>query len=304
MGKKELIIYEDHRNIKDVLATNKNYYRFINLKHLHRLAKLFSAVCLRNKEKAYAKYLYWLLFILNPKYILVCNWLSPKQKIFYLFSKQTHTKLIVVQHGAYVGGLVRNDHRYLKCDKFLVWGPYFKKLFNDYNKNREDDIVIFGNPLYNKYDRSKFRYPETQTRILVAFSFIKTEDLDLYWKMIDQLFSVKSNISVKYHVFQKEKINYTKLPEVKGSFENIVNDFDIVIADHSTVFLDAIFFKKPVIYISNNTTENLYEKYLGNSFHTIRSGSFNLDELINIEKQEALFSYMVTMGNNDLDIFK
>jgi hypothetical protein len=86
------------------------------------------------------------------------------------------------------------------------------------------------------------------------------------------------------------------------------NDFDFIIADHSTALLDAIFFKNKVLYfdpknnIKGYTTQ--YSKYLPNIFaddYSNKSKNYFKDA-IDIEKQEALFANMVTLGNNNLEI--
>ena len=82
------------------------------------------------------------------------------------------------------------------------------------------------------------------------------------------------------------------------------NDFDLVICDHSSSLLDAIFFKNKVIYFDpNNKTKGYtthYSKYLVNLFETQFESLTKEDfyHLLSIEQQEGLLNNMITMGSN------
>lgn len=157
---KPIIIYGRHRNTEDIRKRNSKEYIFLDFSYIHKVAKIIKL--LTKSEKLYAKAIYYLLKLIKPKAILSCNWITKAQKVFYLYSKKNDCEFIVVQHGIYFGGIVTaKNHRYLKCTKFLVWGKYFKKIFENYNPSKKNDILIFGNPVFNQIERNKLFYPET-----------------------------------------------------------------------------------------------------------------------------------------------
>jgi hypothetical protein len=207
-----------------------------------------------------------------------------------------------MQHGAYVGGIVAdNNHKYMRCDKFLVWGEYFKKLFKSYNKQRHNDILVFGNPIYNSISRTRFKYPSNIDQILIALSYMDDEKLASYARVFKQLCRKHTKIFIKYHNQQIRKFEHESNKEIKGNFASIVNQFDLIIVDHSTVLLDAIFFKKNVIFINFDRRETVYDQFLKNHFNTLEGDSFSLKALVDQKAQEELFHYMISMKNNKFD---
>jgi len=86
------------------------------------------------------------------------------------------------------------------------------------------------------------------------------------------------------------------------------NDFDLIIADHSTALLDAIFFKNKVLYLILKIYQGIYNsifkvftQYFTSDHYSTKSKNYFKDA-IDIENQEALFTNMVTLGNNNLEI--
>jgi hypothetical protein len=241
--------------------------------------------------------------LLRPDFIIGCNWITDAQKMCYEYSRKSNCRFLVMQHGSYVGGIVTVDnHKYVQCDKFLVWGEYFKEMFDAYNQSRTKDILVFGNPIYNSLPRSTFQFPRRIEKILVALSFMDDEKLISYEEIFNLVRQKYPDVCVKYHNHQKRKFRCAGICEIKGSFGSIVNDFDLLIVDHSTVLLDAVFFKKNVVFVKHPDLEKtIYDQFLKNRFNTLKSGSFSFEELIDQPAQEKLFQYMVTLKDNDLE---
>ena len=300
---KQIIIYGKHRNVDPIVKANKEKYLFVNFKNIHKIAKLVKIIT--KSEKTYARSIYLILSIIKPKAILSCNWITKAQKVFYLYSKKTNCDFVVVQHGAYYGGLVTaKDHRYMKCSKFLVWGDYFKRTFDNYNPSNKDNIVIFGNPVFNSIVRSQYDYPTSINKILIAFTFIQDSDLHLYEKVLEKISYSNIDFDVKYHNFQRKKYTGFSEKEVNGNIPDIIHSYDLVICDHSTVLLDAVFFKRFIIFADHSSVGSYYEKYLNNYFTHLSNSSqiSELDRLVDIEAQEHMFIDAVYSGDNNFEV--
>lgn len=265
--------------------------------------------------------MYMILNAIGPKYILSMNWISRRESLYKVWtSKHPHSKFIVVQHGAYVGGYVTDiSHRYTKCDIFLTWGPYFSEMFAKYNQGKSVRIVSFGNPVYNDLNRDFFSYRECGTfRILLIPTALDWEALPPFAALIKKLQQIGFEVLVKEHAFQgvikdeSGKLKYPLLEDVNkltGQLYSILqnNNFDFVISDHSSALLDAIFFKNKVIYFDPNSNKTgyttNYANYLPNLYlQTIdQLNSDLLYGLINIQNQENLLLNMISFSENILE---
>ena len=262
--------------------------------------------------------MYVILSLLNPKYILSMNWISKRESLYKVWTaKNPKSKFIVVQHGGYVGGFVTDiPHRYTKCDVFLTWGPYFTQQFKGYNGLKNVEILSFGNPVYNAYNREVFNYKQSQTRkILLLPTALDEANAKHIYFLINKLKDLNFNVTLKEHAMQgtsKDAHGNLRFPsiegveKIQGNLYHLLqkNDFDLVICDHSSSLLDAIFFKNKVIYFDpNNKTKGYtthYSKYLVNLFETQFESLTKEDfyHLLSIEQQEGLLNNMITMGSN------
>ncbi len=309
---KEIVIYNKHRQTLPIVTNlkNKEDFIFINIKYIWRIFPL------PGRYKLKFKVVYYLLNIINPKYILDINWINKWQSLYKVWTKKhPESKFIVVQHGSYVGGIVTDKaHRYSKCDIFLTWGDYFTDVFRDYNSNKKTKILSFGNPVYNTLSRSRFDYNTTSTgKILVIPSVISKERKVHFDSLIYKLNSIGFTVYFKGHKQQEKKgatLNYLEngyIKKINDEISQILkkNDFDFVISDHSTALLDAIYFKNRVLYFSPNGNLNAFENnnysnFLKNifNFYTTFKTSQDLNSFVSIPSQELLFSNMIFEGNN------
>jgi len=315
--KKDIVLYKPHRQTFPIISNeiNQSNYIFINLYSIWKLIPFSS------KNKMKFKVMYLILNIINPKLIIDINWITIWESLYLVWTKNhKKSKFIVVQHGSYVAGVV-NDvaHKYTKCDVFLIWGNYFKELFENYNKNKRTQIISFGNPVYNTKNRDNLRYSNNNTgNVLIAPSAINQERLSFYSDLFKKIEMLGFNVFVKTHakqgtnkILSGNKISYPVLEGVNVIDKNLEevlkkNNFDFIISDHSTSLLDAIFFKNKVLYFSpmnhKEITENHYSKYLVNIFDDYKK--FKTKEeiysLLSIKNQESLFSSMINAGDNIL----
>lgn len=312
---KELIMYDRHRNTAPLAddTDNKKYFVFWSL------GNFWKCIPLKNKYKLKHRIMYVILSLLNPKYILSMNWISKRESLYKVWTaKNPKSKFVVVQHGGYVGGFVTDiPHRYTKCDVFLTWGPYFTELFKGYNSLKKVEILSFGNPVYNAYNREVFNYKQSQTRkILLLPTALDEANVKHIYFLINKLKALNFHVTLKEHAMQgsvKDENGKIRFPsiecveKIQGNLYHLLqnNDFDLVICDHSSSLLDVIFFKNKVLYFdpnSNASYKTRYSHYLENLFYqdfdTMTSKS--LYDLINIPQQELLLKDMIFSGNNVL----
>lgn len=317
---KEIILYDKHRQTNP-LATNqinKKKYFFIDV------GLIWKYIPFRTSDKRKHRIMYVILNIINPKFIISINWISARESLYKVWTKKhTNSKFIVIQHGAYVGGVVVDldvDHRYTKCDVFLTWGQYFTNEFTKRNSLKKVKIINFGNSIYNTYNRGLSSYKNNNNnKIVVLPSALDKENTIHFTALIKKLQELKFEVILKEHGKQgteKDDKGVFKYPSLEGVtklsgdlysiLEN--NDFDFIISDHSSSLLDAIFFKNKVLYFDPNNKVNGYETNYSNflvNLFDVDFGSISKDsfyELISVENQEALFNDMIYLGNNQINL--
>lgn len=306
-----MVLYNSHRQTTPLLKNVENRKKYIFLE----MSQIWRYIPIRSKKKAKYRVIYLMLSFLAPKYIIDINWITTQHGLYKIWTnKHKRSKFIVIQHGSYVGGVVTDKaHRYTKCDAFLTWGPYFTDLFKKMNAGKQVDIKSFGNPVYNEIERSEFSYPmKKKGNILLAPSGIKGERLRALYALKEKLVELDFKIYLKEHNFQSRKFQKIyDIERVEGSASEVLSTqaYDVVVTDHSSLMLDAIFYKNPVFYFSAPGNLDEYEKnkfvdYLGNVFEVYQEFQCKSDvyKLIDVNRQEEMFSDLVSIRSNRLCI--
>jgi len=257
-----------------------------------------------------------ILSLIDPVSIIDINWTDKRHSLYFAWCKRKGKKFIVIQHGIYYAGMMHDiKERYVKCTTHLVWGEHFKQMREKDNKGKNCEFIIYGNPVYNQYDRKQFTYKEqTGTNFLVAVSVIGGKRLRKLRAFLDKLVASGFTVTLKEHNLQSTKS--IAIQGYRKSTENLYDllkeqCYDYVITDVSSAMTDIIFFKNRTIYFSPEGDEdyqihNVYEKYLVNI--ATRDGFFSdkkdLLNQISIDAQENLLNYLIqTDGTrNTLDI--
>ncbi len=298
---KSIALYENHRQVLPLKNhKNRNKYFFVKAELIWQPTRLFG-----NSRYAF-RLGYLLLSILRPAIILSKNWVVRRDIVYYVWSKNNQSKFVVVQHGAYIGGNVTLfNHRYARCDFFYTWGPHYQYIFTDYNRfNRHCRCIEFGNPIYNESGRDEIEYPTIiGNRILLLPSTRLQKVIDAYHDLAFKLTGLGFEVYLKKHPKQDMFTDNSKMHVIAGDIYEILrsDNFDVVVSNHSTALIDAICFKKPVLYFDPEQKPTVYSRFLKNvwqseDFRTLRS----VEALIDISKQEELFEYMVTIGDNTI----
>ena len=316
--KKQIVLYNKHRHTLPIATNVFNKQKFF----FFEIALFWNYIPFKTSDKRKHRVMYLLLNVIKPKYILSMNWQTKRESLYMVWTaKHPQSKFIVVQHGSYVGGFVTDiPHRYAKCDVFLTWGAYFVEQFLKYNNKKKVQMVRFGNPVYNNFNRANFTYKNSNSnKVLLLPTALDNQNLNQLYILIEKLNQLNFEVVVKTHAFQgNNKFNKDgtfKYPKIKGVnqikgvlypiLEN--NDYDFIISDHSSSLLDAIFFKNKVLYFDPNNKvygyETHYSNFLVNLFD-VDFGSISKErfyELLSIEKQEALLNSMIFSGTNTID---
>lgn len=309
---KEIAFVHRHRNSIPVEEANRDNYIFFDP---GLLWKAMGIVGRRRKLRYRLMYLF--LNLVKPAWIIEINWLDKIQTLFLLWARRNNKQFVVIQHGIYYGGMMRDiPEKYIKCNIMLVWGDYFKDMFLQNNPGKEFKCISFGNPIYNQYNRKEFKYSQTEIKhILLAPSFIRGERLKRHYKLIDKLKAFGFDITVKEH--KKQSIDSEP---ISGCNKTAGDDFhlyrllesqayDLVITDVSSAMTDIIFFKNRVLYFSpdvegSDLNDNVYGKYLKNLDDYLDSITTKQELLnfIDLNAQERLLKRLIKVDdlNNDL----
>lgn len=301
---KEIIFYREHRNSRPIAKANRDKYFFFNP---YLFWKAFGLVGRRRKLRY--RLMYGFLTFVNPKYILDINWHDKIESLYLVWCNNNRRHFIVVQHGIYYGGIMRDiGEKYIKCNILLVWGDYFKSMYEGFNPGKSYQCIVFGNPVYNEYTREEFRYRDYDgKKVLIAVSLIKGKRLKTLYRFLDKLEHLGFDITVKEHAQQASRSeSITGYKTRSGYLYPLLKDqeYDIVVTDVSSAMTDIIFFKNKALYFSPedegaDLNRNIYSEFLENTASHFISMN-NAEDLINfidISAQENLLKYLIKTEN-------
>lgn len=306
---RRLVLYNKHRQSVPIVMDkfNRKAYFFINDSWMWRY------VPFRSTSKWKYRIIYIILNFLRPHIILDINWINLKGGFYHLWAKNNRpSKYVVLQHGSYVGGIVTDiAHRYTHCDEFLTWGEHFTNYFVRVNCNKAVAIKTFGNPVFNKINRSSFKYPNKARikKLLIAPSAVSLDRKLNYIELMSSLARTDLEVWFKPHSMQNKIGGDFDIPEEVSFYsgENLWSDFDFLISDISTMLLDACFFKKLALFFMpyhaescfNNTVYARFMRNLANVDVEFESSEYLLG-LVDVKAQENLFKFMVMNGDNKI----
>jgi hypothetical protein len=298
---KQILIFNPHRNSNPLVnRETKQHYSFLNPIYIWKATAFFG-----RKTKLRYRVMGGILSLIDPAAIIDINWTDKRHSLYLAWCKRKGKKFIVIQHGIYHAGIIEDiREKYVKCTTFLVWGEHFRQMRERDNKGKNCEFIVYGNPVYNAYDRDSFSYKKNGgDNVLVAVSVIGGERLKKLTAFMSKLEDNGFHVTVKEHGLQKTKAS--PIEGFKKSTENLYDllkeqRFDYVVTDVSSAMTDIIFFKNRAIYFSpdgshKSHTENVYGQYLVNiakreSFFTDRS---DLLDQVSIETQEEMLAYLI-----------
>lgn len=268
---KPILLYTKHRQTIPILQESKQDFILIDFDQLWKILRIFGKT---KTSKFRAKVYFVLLKVLKPEIILDINWIGRVAMIHHLYSKKYNVKLVAVQHGFYTGGHISNRfpegrwHKMARCTHFWIWSDCIKGEVIENHAN----FIVNGNPWYNKFFESRKTHPtieKIESILILPTSFVKGEErkLDILNLLIQNLVSADFSVFVKFHhlneIFPKmDQVNILENIDLYSVL--LKQEFDLVIADHSTTLLDALFFNNLVTFCNFHQSPNtLYERFLG-----------------------------------------
>lgn len=298
---KPILLYTKHRQTIPILHENKEDFIFIDFDRLWKFLRIFGKT---NTSKLRVKAYFLLLKVLKPEVILDINWIGRVAMIHHLYSKKNEVKLLVVQHGFYTGGMISKRfpegrwHKMARCTHFWIWSDFIRTEVIENNAN----FVVNGNPLYNEL--LEFRQPyrkidKVQSILILPTNFDEKEGNKVVKliQLANKLIQYGFDVCIKFHHLNQiyPQIDNVKVLENVDLYEVLYKqEFDLIIADHSTTLLDAMFFNNLVSFCNfHNSPNTLYEKFLGElKIETIEDDLLYGNNQNKIELQTNFMNYL------------
>lgn len=207
---------------------------------------------------------------------------NPEEKIILNVSKDLKIPSFVLQHAYYITGKYIENFLPIvfpplqKGIIHLLWGNLMKKYLCKFNVVDKKDMLVSGNPRYDKYFKIKHECKNTGT-ILITSSFLqnyfKVSSYDtnlamLHKKIFREICEITNKIPqkkpiIKLHPAVKPAYNVqsivdeidSNIPIYKTrSIIDLMKNCDVVVAmDHSTILLEAMILEKPTIIFAVNS---------------------------------------------------
>jgi hypothetical protein len=298
---KPILLYTKHRQTIPIIEENRQDFLLIDFDILWKYLRFLGKT---NTSKSRAKVYFLILKILKPEIILDINWIGRVAIIHHIYSRKNMVKLVAVQHGFYTGGYISNRftegrwHKMARCTHFWIWSEYIS---GEVLRNNST-FIVNGNPLYNKLIKMKrpFRKIEKVESILILPTSFEKKDGKKLKKLVhltNQLVDCGFEVVIKFHL-QNEIfpiLDNIKILENIDLYEVLYKqEFDLIIADHSTTLLDAMFFNNLVSFCNfHNSPNTLYEKFLGElNIETIEDDLLYGNNQNKIELQTNFMNYL------------
>lgn len=193
----------------------------------------------------------------------------------------------------------------------LCWGDFSLQEFVRHNPGSETRFLKWGNPVYNNLERRDLSYKKALgEKVLLCPSLVSEDRIPDYEALIFHLRHIGLDVSIKQHNFQSKRARPLQGAKIlDGELTHLLRgqDYDLVISDHSTALIDAVFFKNNVLLFSPPGPspayeENAYTLRLINTHRVFKSWETLRDVAahVDIAAQERLLKDLVYIGHNDL----
>jgi len=191
----------------------------------------------------------------KPKVIILVEEENLPSRTLIKLGKRYNIPTLLMQHGFLSCHASKTP---FICDKLLVWGDRFKKDLEKYNKHK--DIIVTGKLSDDNFTKEailkKYNLNPNKRIVTLATNFLADRPL-----ILETMKAVK-NISNTQLIIKLHPMENGKLPQKLANLVNIepliIRDVnldeimsisDLVIVSLSTVGLDALKYKKPLIVV-------------------------------------------------------
>jgi len=204
---------------------------------------------------------------IKPDGALCVSWVGTNQQFIRNWCKGNKKPFMVLDHGFYSGGVISPAVRTIDADVSFCWGPEMRKSFIEADPDNDKVIEVVGNTLYDKRVLTAKKLPGEKSlpkeggpyTVLVApsdKSALVRDYEDMFWNEVELAMVNFPQIRwiIKLHnLYQFKDEVKNRFTRSGATFFETGNIFDamelchLVIADISTVPLDAMVARKPVI---------------------------------------------------------
>ncbi len=237
-----------------------------------------------------------ILSFFKPKYVITTHDAAPIPRSFIIEASRLNIDTIGIQHGT-----ISNQHydynnkivstkpieeplSFAIPSKMLLWGKLWKEILIKNGNYPETSLIVIGNWRLNLQEKNVFKKKSiNHKKKIIIFSSVWHSYSEKYFEDIFEVLNDLKNIAplIKVHPSEENK-NILKLKKIifshgydqsilyNGPLVELLENSDIVISEYSTVLLESVLYKIPIILFNPNFFKN-YPKYFEsyNVFETV-----------------------------------
>lgn len=207
-----------------------------------------------------------------PKLVINMTDTTPKDMAFTQVAKNLKIPTLLIQHGT----LVYDSLLHSTSDYIAAWGDESKKWWTQNIKKSKNAVFVTGDPQFDKYsklykEKVSYRLSKSKIKILLATSYYLGSEyqrfklLKDYLDELSEIDQVELKIRtyfgrVKPNRLLREFVKEYNFPISVDSEENLqkqIQEADIVMAETTSLILDALILGKPVIYLCYQKPKDL-----------------------------------------------
>lgn len=181
----------------------------------------------------------------------------------YRYILTTSSKLITIMKNSF--GVDEN--------KIKVWGqPRNDILFKEPNKS----IIQSSCPDINKYEKIILyapTYRKYKNTMLFPFDDYNKNELNVFLKNNNAIIFIKTHIDEKASVCKYIDDRVRVLDEeIIDDIMDVLNIFDILITDYSSIYIDYLLLKRPIIFLPYDKKEYLFKRGMNFEYDEVTPG--------------------------------
>jgi len=253
---------------------------------------------------------------LDPKLIFLIDETFMYGRSIVHASKKEGVKTIALQHGLIwkESFEYRNKIENLKelntplADLTLVMGKHAKDFLTKNNNYKEENVIITGQPRYDEFKKIKLDsqkrdkknilfisqpiteevsadYVETS---FIAFSELKKLRKDI--NFIIKLHPREENLKYYQNLADKYKIHPTFIRDIP--VQEVLKDSDVIVTMHSTVGIEALLLRKPVVIVNTTGKVDSYPYPEGENIPKCTNKEELIKVLLNLDNLKSDQSFL------------
>lgn len=159
-------------------------------------------------------------------------------------------------------------------EKIKVWGqPRNDAIFNQNNKNEILDNLYSNLPFYEKIILYAPTYRENSNTVFFPFKDFSTEKLNDFLEKKKLLIFIRCHQSDAKNISQSygDRVNFINDDKVEDIMD-VLNIFDLLITDYSSIYIDYLLTKNPILFLPYDKDEYLSTRGMNFNYDTVTPG--------------------------------